>query len=156
MKKGVTLLEVTLAMFIGSIVVLIGISLFSYSIKSYKEAVIKDRDEVYSKEALRFIEGEINDVKNKLIRVEGNQLILKKLTGDKYTIKIAKVSESKSKIVITYDKVIGKDTTDIILEGIADFKLKSDKNLIYVFIYTSNGEEYKRCFGTSKLEKDTF
>ena len=156
MKKGFTLVEVSIAMFIGSIIVLIGISLFSHSIKSYKEAVSKDREEVYSKEALRFIEGEINDVKNKFIRVEGNQLILRKLTGDKYTIKASKVSESKSKIVIIYDKVIGRDTTDIILEGIADFKVKSDKNLIYINIYTHNGEEYERCFGTNKLEKGTF
>lgn len=154
MRKGVTLLEVIIAVCIGSIVILMEISLFLNSIKNYKESVVKDREGVYSKEALRFIESEIVDVKNKTIGVDKDKLILRKFSGDKHTIKAVKSSKGKSKIVIEYDKITSTiNTTDTILEGIKDFKVKGDENLVYILIYTTNGEVYQRCLGSRKIEK---
>lgn len=157
LKKGVTLIELIIALFIGSVIVTIEFSSFSNSIKNYKEAIINDREEVYSREALRFIESEIIDVKNKTITIENNKLILKKSNGDMNIIKVSRKSKDEFKIVIEYDKVTSNiNTTDTIVEGVGGFKVKEDKNLIYVEINTTYGDKYKRCFGSSKVEKDMY
>jgi prepilin-type N-terminal cleavage/methylation domain-containing protein len=154
LKKGITLIELIIALFIGSVIVIIELSLFSSSIKDYRESIINDREEIYSREALRFVESEIVDVKNKFIKVRNDELILKKTSGDINIIKEVSKSNGQSKIVVEYDKVTTSiNTTDTILEGIKEFKVKGVDNLIYVEIHTDNGDRYERCFGSNKVEK---
>lgn len=157
LKKGVTLIELIISLFIVSVIVTIEFGSFSNSIKNYKEVILNDREEVYSREALRFIESEIIDVKNKIIKIENNKLVLKKYNGDMNIIKVAKKSKDEFKIVIEYDKVTSNiNTTDTIVEGIGGFKVKEDKNLIYIEINTIYGDEYKRCLGSNKVEMDMY
>lgn len=157
MGKGLTLLELIVALAIGSIIVLIQVSFLSNSIMRYNRSILKDRQEVSSMEALRFIESEIQDLKNNTIIVKENQLILKKYGGDKNTIKILKKSNGQWKIVIEYYKVLSmKITTDTILEGNISFNAINDNNLIYITIYTLNGDKYERCFISNKVNQVTY
>lgn len=154
MKKGLTLIELVVAISVVSIIILVEIKLFSQHVQVYKSFIRNNREEVYSREALRFIETEVYDLSNKVIRVYNDKIIFEKNGGDKNTIKVNYKYNGYYRVVISYYKVVsGKTTTNTIIEDIKTFNIQSKKNLIYISIYTINGEKYERCLGSKKVVK---
>lgn len=148
MKKGVTLIELVVALSITSILLVIGLKTFSKDVFTYKKLIKVDREESYAVEALRFIEGEIYDLHNNYIKVQGNTLMIKKSNGDKNLIRAVNKDHGKVRLVITYDKVVNANkVTNTITEDIKAFQIEEDKNLIFISIDTMEGRKYERCFG---------
>lgn len=131
------------------------IRMFCYEVKNYKNFIRQDRSENYCKEALRFIETQVEDITNKDIEIEGNKLIIKKNYGDVNIIEKRANSEKKYKIVIKYYKY--KESTwgtNVIVENIEDFSIYENKNIIHVIIEIENGVKFERCMELSGIKKD--
>jgi len=154
LKKGFTLIELIISLAIIFMVILIEIKIFSQEVYTFKEFIKLNRNEIYSREALRFIEGEVNDSNNKFIKVYNDKIIFEKNNGDKNTLKLNKQTNGNNKIVISYYKALtSKITTNTIVDDIKDLNINCEINLVYLSIYTLNGEKYERCFGSKKIVK---
>ncbi|KOA20956.1 hypothetical protein CLHOM_05440 [Clostridium homopropionicum DSM 5847] len=154
MKKGFTLMELIISLAIVFMVILIEIKIFSQEVYTFKEFIKSNRNEVYSREALRFIEGEINDFNNKTIKVYDDKILFEKINGDKNTLKLYKMTNGNNKIVISYYKALtSKITTNTVVDDIKDLNISYNANLVYLSIFTLNGEKYERCFGSKKIVK---
>lgn len=152
MKKGFTLIELIISLAIIFMVILIEIQIFSQEVYTFKEFIKSNRNEVYSREALRFIEGEINDSNNKIIKVYNDKILFEKTNGDKDTLKLYKQTNGNNKIVISYYKALtSKTTTNTVLDDIKDLNISFKVNLVYLSVYTLSGEKYERCFGSRKI-----
>lgn len=154
MKKGFTLLELVISLSIVSVLTMIIIKMFFCEVKNYKNFIRQDRSENYSKEALRFIETQVEDVTNKDIKIEGKKLTIKKKNGDINIIEKKPNSNKKYKIIINYYKNINSTwTPDIIVENIEDFIIYRNKNIIYVTIEIENGVKFERCMELNGIKK---
>lgn len=154
MKKGYTLIELIIAMGVITILLTLEVSMLSRQALKYKRFIKNDREESYCREALRFIEGELYALNNKSITVNGDTLVIKKVSGDENTIKGMRKYNGRLKIVITYNKIKNSSkVTDTIVEDIEGFQIKERENLIFISINTSEGKEYERCFGIEKDKK---
>lgn len=156
MKKGHTLIELVITMSIISTLFIFQTDILTRVTKNYKKIIFEDREESYCREALRFIEKEIHDIKNKNIKIEENTLILKKITGDKNTIKLIRRSNGKSKIIIIYDKTTNnRKDSNVIIENINDCRIRKNRNIIFVSIKSKEGRKYERCFGIGENKRDS-
>ena len=154
MKKGFTLIELIISLAIVFMIILIEIQIFSKEVYTFKDFIKSNRNEVYSKEALRFIEGEINDFNNKTIKVYDDKILFEKYNGDKNTLKLYKMTNGNNKIVISYYKALtSKITTNTVVDDIKDLNISYKTNLVYLSIYTLTGEKYERCLGSKKIVK---
>jgi len=154
LKKGFTLIELIISLAIVFMIILIEIQIFSKEVYTFKDFIKSNRNEVYSKEALRFIEGEINDFNNKTIKVYDDKILFEKYNGDKNTLKLYKMTNGNNKIVISYYKALtSKITTNTVVDDIKDLNISYKANLMYLSIYTLNGEKYERCLGSKKIVK---
>lgn len=154
MKKGFTLLALIISLSIASILTMIIIRMFFYEVKNYKNFIRQDRSENYSEEALRFIETEVEDVRNKDIKIQGNKLIIKKNNRDISIIEKESNSKKKYKITIKYYKYRNSTwTPDTIVENIEDFIVYKNKNIIYVTIEIENGVKFERCMELNGIKK---
>lgn len=147
-------MELIISLAIVFMVILIEIKIFSQEVYTFKEFIKSNRNEVYSREALRFIEGEINDFNNKTIKVYDDKILFEKINGDKNTLKLYKMTNGNNKIVISYYKALtSKITTNTVVDDIKDLNISYNANLVYLSIFTLNGEKYERCFGSKKIVK---
>lgn len=154
MKKGFTLLELIISLSIASILIMIITRMFCYEVKSYKNFIIQDRKENYSKEALRFIETHVEDVRNEYIEIEGNKLIIKKNYGEVNIIEKKSNSNKKYNMVIDYyNHKESTKGTNIIVYDIKDFIVYKNKNIIYVTIEIENGVKFERCMELNGIKK---
>jgi len=154
LKKGFTLIELIISLAIVFMIILIEIQIFSKEVYTFKDFIKSNRNEVYSKEALRFIEGEINDFNNKTIKVYDDKILFEKYNGDKNTLKLYKMTNGNNKIVISYYKALtSKITTNTVVDDIKDLNISYKTNLVYLSIYTLTGEKYERCLGSKKIVK---
>ncbi|MCY6370331.1 type II secretion system protein [Clostridium ganghwense] len=155
MKRGFTLIELVISLSIISILTLVMTNMVFREVKNYKSVIREDRYENYSQEALRFIETEVKDVRNKAIRIENSKLIIEKVNGDTNTIEKRSMSQNKCKIIIDYFKYINSTYKPVsIVEDIKDFTIYKNKNIIYVTIKTNNGEIFERCIGLKERKED--
>ncbi len=154
MKKGFTLLELIISLSIASILMMIITRMFCYEVKNYKNFIIQDRKENYSKEALRFIETHVEDVRNEYIEIEGNKLIIKKNYGEVNIIEKKSNSNKKYNMVIDYyNHKESTKGTNIIVYDIEDFIVYKNKNIIYVTIEIENGVKFERCMELNGIKK---
>ncbi|MCY6354060.1 prepilin-type N-terminal cleavage/methylation domain-containing protein [Clostridium sp. ZS2-4] len=154
MKKGFTILELIISLAIASILILIITRMFFYEFKNYKKFIIQDRNESYAKEALRFIETQVENIINKDIEIEGKKLTIKKNNGDVSIIEKKTNSNKKHKIIINYYKHINSTwKPDTIVENVQDFSIYRNKNVIYVTIETENGVKFERCIEIKEIKK---
>lgn len=154
MKKGFTLLELIISLSIASILIMIITRMFCYEVKNYKNFIIQDRKENYSKEALRFIETHVEDVRNEYIEIEGNKLIIKKNYGEVNIIEKKFNSNKKYNMVIDYyNHKESTKGTNIIVYDIKDFIVYKNKNIIYVTIEIENGVKFERCMELNGIKK---
>ncbi|MCY6483741.1 prepilin-type N-terminal cleavage/methylation domain-containing protein [Clostridium aestuarii] len=149
MKKGFTLIELIITLFISNIIILMGTNMIFNGALEYKKAIKQDREKNYCTEALRFIETQIEDKDNKDISVNHGELVIKKNTSDKENIiKKIKLYKKADKLQITYYKKDNfKLNTNTIINNIEQFDVYRDKNVIYVGIESESGKKYERCFG---------
>ena len=100
------------------------------------------------------MENEINDIKNKGVIIEDNNIVLKKENGDNYTIK-SEENNGKYKLVILYDKVIHSNINkNIIVEDLKSVKIKRNKNVVYIYLESLQGKKFYRCIGLNQNIED--
>lgn len=154
MKKGYGLIEVLVTLFIISILMVIEVDLVTKESIRYKMNIALDREECYCNGALHFVENEINDIKNKGVIIEDNNIVLKKENGDNYTIK-SEENNGKYKLVILYDKVIHSNINkNIIVEDLKSVKIKRNKNVVYIYLESLQGKKFYRCIGLNQNIED--
>ena len=154
MKKGYGLIEVLVTLFIISILMVIEVDLVTKESIRYKRNIALDREECYCNGALHFVENEINDIKNKGVIIEDNNIVLKKENGDNYTIK-SEENNGKYKLVILYDKVIDSNINkNIIVEDLKSVKIKRNKNVVYIYLESLQGKKFYRCIGLNQNIED--
>lgn len=160
-KKGFTLIETTIALAITGIILTIVMNSFFNHVKLYKLFVSKDKQENYAKEALRFMEAEINDIQNVEVIFLENRIIIRKARengGSVYTENTIYAPDTKNdrkKIVMLYKpKDTSKTNVQTIVDNIKDFKIYKDENVVYLCIENRNGEKYEKCVGIREVKKD--
>ena len=154
MKKGYGLIEVLVTLFIISILMVIEVDLVTKESIRYKRNIALDREECYCNGALHFVENEINDIKNKGVIIEDNNIVLKKENGDNYTIK-SEENNGKYKLVILYDQVIHSNINkNIIVEDLKSVKIKRNKNVVYIYLESLQGKKFYRCIGLNQNIED--
>lgn len=154
MKKGFTLIETTISLAILSILLVTITSMLFSQISLYKHFIKKDKYENYSKEALRFIETQVQDIKNSEVEIDENKLIVRKENGDINKIYKVTMKNNKSKIIIEYYKKIKSVKKKVsVIENIEDFKIYRNKNVIFLSIENKDGEKYDKCIGIRERKK---
>ncbi|MCY6960470.1 type II secretion system protein [Clostridium brassicae] len=148
MRRGFTLIETTISLAILSILLVTITSMLFGQISLYKHFVEKDKCENYSKEALRFIQTQVQDIKNSEVEIDENKLIVRKENGDMNMIYKVPMKNNKNKIIIEYYKKIQSVKKKVsIIENIEDFKIYRNKNVIFFSIENRDGEKYEKCIG---------
>lgn len=160
-KKGFTLIETTIALAITGIILTIVMNSFFNHVKLYKLFVSKDKQENYAKEALRFMEAEINDIQNVEVIFLENRIIIRKARENgssvytENTIYAPDTKNDRKKIVMLYKpKDTSKTNVQTIVDNIKDFKIYKDENVVYLCIENRNGEKYEKCVGIREVKKD--
>lgn len=147
MKKGFTMIELIISLFLIFVLMNSIMNMFFINMKSFNTFISKDRNEVYAKEALRFIETEIKDKTNEKIQVQNGEISITKNDKKINIIKKTKF-DNKYKIQIVYYKSVNsKENTVDICDGIKDFQALRYKNTIFMTIETVNGDKVKKCIG---------
>lgn len=128
--------------------------MFFYEVKNYKNFIMQDRKEDYSKEALRFIETHVEDVRNEYVEIEGNKLTIKKNYEEDIIIEKKTNSKKKYNIAINYyNHKKSTEGTNIIVYDIEDFTVYKNKNIIYVTIEIENGVKFEKCIELNGIKK---
>lgn len=152
MKKGFTMIELIISLFLIFVLMNSIMNMFFINMKSFNTFISKDRNEVYAKEALRFIETEIKDKTNEKIQVQNGEISITKNDKKINIIKKTKF-DNKYKIQIVYYKSVNsKENIVDICDDIKDFQALRYKNTIFVTIKTVNGDKVKKCIGIEEKE----
>ncbi|MFL0268405.1 prepilin-type N-terminal cleavage/methylation domain-containing protein [Candidatus Clostridium radicumherbarum] len=142
MKKGLTLLELLIALAIASIVSALVSSFYLKYNSLYNENSRYNRNYYYTSEALMFIQNEIRNSKN--VSASNNVIEVKYPDGiTKKTIKY----NGAGNLTIAHYKSGTYLATNNILTNVNNFSVFQKYNTIYVSITINDGERYERCFG---------
>lgn len=142
-RRAFTLIETTIYIFLTTIILLEGISLFTVIYKSYleeKNISIKynDLQNFYINLDKIALEGNIDQ-----ITVGNNYISFSKgINSDK----ISKTIKSNAgDVVVKYTKGNTTQTINTILMGIDNLTIQKKRNLIYLIIKDKDGKEFVRC-----------
>lgn len=142
-SKGFTLIETTIYIFLTTIILLEGISLFTLMYKYYLEArnisiKYNDLQNFYINLDKITSEGNIDE-----ITVNNNSISFSKSTNKNKLSKTIKSNEGD--IFVKYTKGNTTGTINTILIGIDNLSIQKKGNLIYLIIKDKDGKEFIRC-----------
>lgn len=142
-KYGFTIIESLVYIFLTTIILVEGISLYVTMYKSYletKEVSIKynNYQNFYINLDNIISEGNVED-----ITVNNDNIILSKNDKSENLNKIIKANEGK--IVVKYLRNGATETINTMLAGVDKFEVKTKGKLIYLIIYDKEGKEFIRC-----------
>lgn len=142
-RRAFTLIETTIYIFLTTIILLEGISLFTVIYKSYleeKNISIKynDLQNFYINLDKIALEGNIDQ-----ITVVNNYISFSKgINSDKIS---KTIKSNEGDVVVKYTKGNTTQTINTILMGIDNLTIQKKRNLIYLIIKDKDGREFVRC-----------
>ncbi|WP_461204344.1 hypothetical protein [Clostridium sp. DL1XJH146] len=157
-KKGVSIIEELLYAGTAMVLMLILSQVF-VDMNKYNYEIVSDyNDRVYFDEFIRYIQYEIEDIENKSITINEDQLIIRKKTGDKNTIYLCEINgETMGDIYINYYKKYNSRTTkDILMRSVCDLEFYNRNELLFVEVKFDSGENFKRCVNIQGLSQDIY
>lgn len=142
-NMGFTIIESLVYIFLTTIILVDGISLYVSAYKSYLEVktlTVKynDYQNFYINLDNIISEGNIEN-----ILVNDDNIIFSKDHKSENLNKIIKANEGK--IVVKYVRNGSTETITTILDHIDRFEIKTKKKLIYLIVYDKEGKEFIRC-----------
>ena len=142
-KYGFTIIESLVYIFLTTIILVEGISLYVSMYKSYletKAVTIKynNYQNFYINLDNIIAEGNVQG-----ITVNNDSIIFSKDDKSENLNKVIKANEGK--IVVKYLRNGATETINTMLEGVDRFELKTKGKLIYFIIYDKEGKEFIRC-----------
>lgn len=144
-KNGLMLIEVILSMGLIMVVISMIIPLFLRLNNIYKATVDYDRNYFYAQEALLYIKNEM--IQNTLnCNIDNNKIKINKLDGTRKEVYRAKGTNNLFDIIVTYYSNNYASATNNILKSVKDFQIIKKDKLIYLYIITSDGKKYERCW----------
>jgi len=146
-NKGFTLVEVTTAIAIMSILMTVILLVVAYFIKEFKTAATENREAFYINEALRFIENEILSG-NKEVKLQENVIELRRFSEDR----IDYIRQSENNLVIEYSIAGRIVTVNVFLKNILDFNIEKYGRLVIVNIVSSKGEVHSKCINMAYVK----
>lgn len=142
-KFGFTFIESLVYIFLTTIILAEGISLYVSMYKSYLET--KSLTVKYNNYQNFYInlDNIISEGNVDKITVNNDNIIFSKDDKSDNLNKIIKVNEEK--IVIKYLRNGGTETINTMLTGVDRFEVKTKGKLIYFILYDKEGKEFIRC-----------
>lgn len=145
-KKGFTLIECTVYMFLSVTIMIIAFKLLVTSTSVFLETVKKSLELNSINECFLDIDRFIRDIKVQKITSDENKIVIYKGDG-KNIYEMQEISKLENNLVVKYFDIrnLNKYTTrNTIVSNISDFKVKNKGRLIYIAI-KKGGNEYKKC-----------
>ncbi|NLP29096.1 MAG: prepilin-type N-terminal cleavage/methylation domain-containing protein [Clostridia bacterium] len=146
-RKGFTLLEVTTAISIMSILMLAIFSLFTFFVREFKNAAAENREDFYINEGLRFIENEICSG-NKEVKFREDLIEIRRTSDERMDF----IRESQGNLIIEYTLAGRSHGTNVFLKNISDFSIDIYEQLVIVNIVNSKGEVHRKCINTGYIK----
>lgn len=148
MKKGFTIIELLVSMVL---ICLMTFSIITMALKfdgKYKKEVLSSREDFYIREALLYIEEQIeNDTQYVVAQNDTIELVR---TDGIHTDFISK--SNANKLVIIYKQYNSYLSTNDIMKGVSDFQVNVNNKIIIITIKGENGEVFERCLGIRTQE----
>jgi len=145
-KRGLTLIELIIALSLVGIVSLIGIKNLALNNKMYFMEVNRDLEEFYINEAFIFIEYKIDKSTSVERTYKYGRSMLKLASNKKSFIELY-----GSKLIIAYDMEYPMNYNNI-MHNVKGFEVEEKGNVLYIKIIDRYGREYERCFGKKGME----
>lgn len=142
-NRGFTIIESLVYIFLTTIILVEGISLYISEYKSYLETQLltikcNNYQNFYINLDNIIAEGNIE----KIVANSDNIIFLKDNKAENIN-KIIKAFDGK--IVVKYTKYGSNETINYMLKDIDKLEVKTKKNLIYLIIYDEEGKEFIKC-----------
>lgn len=142
-NRGFTIIESLVYIFLTTIILVEGISLYISEYKSYLEAQLltikcNNYQNFYINLDNIIAEGNIEK-----IVANSDNIIFSKDNKAENINKIIKAFDGK--IVVKYTKYGSNETINYMLKDIDKLEVKTKKNLIYLIIYDKEGKEFIKC-----------
>lgn len=142
-NKGFTIIESLVYIFLTTIILVEGISLYISIYKSYLETQLltikcNNYQNFYINLDNIIAEGNIEK-----IVANSDNIIFSKDNKAENINKIIKAFDGK--IVVKYTKYSSSETINYMLKDIDKLEVKAKKNLIYLIIYDKEGKEFIKC-----------
>ena len=142
-KLGFTIIESLVYIFLTTIILVEGISLYVLMYKSYIETKgINVKYNNYQNFYINF-DNIISEGNIEKIAVNDNSIIFSKDDKSENLNKIIKANQGK--IMVKYIRYGTTETINTMLEDIDKFEVKTKGKLIYLIIYDKEGKEFIRC-----------
>lgn len=142
-KYGFTIIESLVYIFLTTIILVEGISLYVSMYKSYLETkALTIKYNNYQNFYIN-LDNIISEGNVEKIIVNNDNIIFSKDDKSKKLNKIIKANEGK--IVVKYLRNGATETINTMLEGVDRFEVKIKGKLIYLIIYDKEGKEFIRC-----------
>jgi prepilin-type N-terminal cleavage/methylation domain-containing protein len=162
-KKGISLIEIIVAIAITGIISVAAVSIFDNFYKNYKKEILESRQHFYIEEVFRYIEYEVYGNARGIL-VKNNELYITKYVIPKEN-EVIGYNSIKSKFTNTYVNCIKLTGTqlevwfyypsnshDNLLLEVEDFIAQEQNNLVIIKIRMKNGKWYEKCLSTKYLE----
>ena len=143
-KKGITLIEIVIAMALAFIMVgVIDRMLVSY-LKNYRNSVVQNKGFNYLSESIAVIEREVNQ-NARSVKVEGN--IIKINYTDEITLNYIKCINSSLYILYGTKYSMPKDNSykSLIIDDVKDFIAIKTGKILYIKVVWNNNQNIERC-----------
>ena len=142
-KNGFTIIESLVYIFLTTIILVEGISLYVSMYKSYLETkALTIKYNNYQNFYIN-LDNIISEGNVEKIIVNNDNIVFSKDDKSKKLNKIIKANEGK--IVVKYLRNGATETINTMLEGVDRFEVKIKGKLIYLIIYDKEGKEFIRC-----------
>ncbi len=143
-KRGVTLIEVVIAMALIFLMVMILDGMLISYLKNYENTVLKNKGFNYLNEAIAIIEKEVNQ-QAQTVKTEGN--IIKINYYDGSTLNHIKCIKGNLYILYGTKDNLPKDNSykSVIIDDVKEFITKRTGKILYIKVLWHNGESIERC-----------
>jgi len=139
-KKGLTIIELIISLSLVTVIMFVIVSAFVSFSKIYKNTSQYSKSNVNTKEALFFIEKEIEEYGSRAL-IKDNTLYIHK---NAYTKN--KVGRNANTLYYYYQEGNKGYTSQPLLYDVTLFEVKEKENLIYVKLKIKDGKEFERYF----------
>lgn len=142
-KKGFTIIESLVYIFLTTMILVEGINLFALMYKSYIEATNLTIQYNNCQNFYINLDNIISEGGLEEIIIDDNYILFSKDIKSNNLDKIIKSNQGK--IFVKYMRSNITETINTMLEDINSFEVKKKENLIYLIIHDKDGKEFIRC-----------
>lgn len=143
MKKGLSIIELLIALSLISIIIVYEITVAARCIYVDRKSMMRQKTSLYVEEAFDSIENEIDE--SDYVKIDGNSIVVfkdGKKTGDRIKLRPG------NNLVIEYE---GRYPQSIAL-CIREFEVMVHEQVFYVTVTDINGRKYEKCY-SKKFEE---